>query len=240
MKPLARYGSWPAVLGAFLAATVAAAPVIFVLAMVIGGRPVSGQDLLSKPWLVFLAILVSDLAFVLTVYLLLVRRHVASWADLGVRRPARSPLLAGILWGLAFLAVSTAASALLGLFGVQQTQAQEFPLEGAGPLVKGAIWVAGVLIVPFAEELFFRGYVFQAMSERKGLIRGLAYSSLIFGAAHGNLSALLPLTAGAMVLALAYRRSGTLWTTVVAHAFNNAVALTALMLATSAPSTGGS
>jgi membrane protease YdiL (CAAX protease family) len=84
------------------------------------------------------------------------------------------------------------------------------------------------VLAPLAEEIFFRGYVFRAMSARKGYARGLVYSSMLFGLVHFNLAAFLPLTVGAVLLAVSYRRSGSLWTPIVAHALNNAFAFTLL------------
>jgi membrane protease YdiL (CAAX protease family) len=84
------------------------------------------------------------------------------------------------------------------------------------------------VLAPVAEEIFFRGYIFRAMSARKGLARGLAYSSVLFGLVHLNMAAFLPLAVGAVVLALGFRRTGSLWTPIVAHALNNAFAFALL------------
>ena len=96
--------------------------------------------------------------------------------------------------------------------------------------------MAGVAFAPFAEEVFFRGYVYRAMSERKGVLRGVVYSSLLFGAIHWNLGAFLPITAGAVLLALSFRRTGHLLTPIVAHALNNAFAFALLLVTVSARS----
>lgn len=54
---------------------------------------------------------------------------------------------------------------------------------------------------------------------------GALCSGVLFGVAHGEIFTILPLTAGGMVLALTYYRSGSLWSSVIAHACFNTVEL---------------
>ncbi len=49
-----------------------------------------------------------------------------------------------------------------------------------------AIWIAGIILAPFTEDIFFRGFLFRAIAMRKGLLRGIVYSSVIFGIVHLN------------------------------------------------------
>jgi membrane protease YdiL (CAAX protease family) len=232
-----RYGSWPVVIAALLGSTVIGSIATVVLvALIQGAGLVEGfetSDLLNRPWALFVAILVSDAVLLLTVYLLLVRRGVVGWRELGLG-PSKVtyPVLRGLAYGLFFLVVSGVVATLLAGFGIEQDQAGLFPIEGAGPLGAAGILMAGVVFAPFAEEIFFRGFIFQAMTERKGSVRGLVYSSVLFALVHANLAAFLPLAAGAAVLAIAYRRTGTLWVPMVAHGVNNAFALTVLLLST--------
>jgi CAAX protease family protein len=44
----------------------------------------------------------------------------------------------------------------------------------------------GVLFAPFAEEVFFRGLLFPALSRRAGAILGLLATALLFGAVHAQ------------------------------------------------------
>lgn len=206
---------------------------VFLAGVLVGddlGLGGDGGSLLT-PRTLFLAIVVSDAVLLGAVYLLLVRRGVTTWKGLGLSAGgARHPILAGLGYGLLFMLVSGGISLALAAFGVQQDQAQQFPVEGAGAWGKAGILLAGIAFAPFAEEIFFRGFIFRAMAERKGLTRGLVYSSALFALVHGNVAAFLPLLAGAAVLATAFRRSGTLWVPMVAHAFNNTVALVALVM----------
>ncbi|MHB0979295.1 MAG: CPBP family intramembrane glutamic endopeptidase [Thermoleophilia bacterium] len=231
---LARYGSWPVVLATLLGSTIVGSAVSFVLAGLLFPRDLDATDptgFLAVPKVLFLAIVVSDAVLLGAVYLLLVRRGVTTWRALGLGTPEVShPILRGLGYGLLFMLAAGSVSLALAALGVHQNQAQQFPVEGAGPVGKAAILLAGAFFAPFAEEIFFRGFVFRAMVERKGWVRGLLYSSSLFALVHANVAAFLPLLAGASVLALSFRRTRSLWVSIVAHAVNNAVALTALVL----------
>jgi uncharacterized protein len=224
---LARVGSWPVVIAALLVTQVLGAFLaVPLLALFPGGL---GRGLLSSPYALFLLVLVGDLGFVGIVWLLLMRPGLSSLQDMGLRGHGALPAaLRGLLWGALFILASGAVQLLLTLVGVTSDQASQFPLQESGTAGRVAIWVAGVVLAPVAEEIFFRGYVFRAMSARKGYARGLVYSSVLFGLMHFDLAAFLPLAVGAMLLAVSYRRTGSLWTPIVAHALNNAFAFAVL------------
>jgi CAAX protease family protein len=46
--------------------------------------------------------------------------------------------------------------------------------------------IFGVLFAPFAEEVFFRGLLFPALSRRVGAVFSLALTALLFGAVHAE------------------------------------------------------
>lgn len=220
-------GSWPVVIAAVLFTQVLGAVLaVPLLALFSVGQ---GQGVLSSPYALFILVLIGDLGLVGIVWLLLVKPALSSPRDMGlVGRDALPAALRGLLWGVLFILVSGAVQLLLTLLGVASDQASQFPLQGSGTAGRVAIWVAGVVLAPVAEEIFFRGYVLRAMSARKGYARGLVYSSVVFGLVHFNLAAFLPLALGGMLLAVSYRRTGSLWTPIVAHSLNNAFAFAVL------------
>jgi membrane protease YdiL (CAAX protease family) len=229
--PLARYGSWPVVLGTLggVLALVFALSTAYATARVALGGQASAT---VGPALFFVLVVVQDAIFLAAVYLLLVRRRVVTWSGLGLRRAGAGRAAAvGIGWGALFILVAGVLQYALAAFGVHQTQAAQFPLGGAGPWGTAAILAAGIAFAPITEEVFFRGFVFRAISERKGLVQGVVYSSMLFGAVHWNLAAFLPITAGAALLALGFHRTDHLLTPIVAHALNNAFAFAMLLIA---------
>jgi uncharacterized protein len=239
-SPLARYGSWPWVLGVVIA-LVAITAVVFIpltSVLLLLDPGLSEDEFAGLPLVLFLGILTQGVAGVLVVYLLLVRRGVLTWKKMGLTGP-RAPnfVLRGVGWGLLFLLVAAVIEALQRQAGVEISQPEFEAIRDATPLGKLGIWIAGVVVAPLSEEIVFRGYIFRAISARKGLIRGMLYSSALFAFLHidptqglENAGAFLPILAGAAIIALAYHRSGDLWVPITAHLVNNALAFTALLL----------
>lgn len=90
--------------------------------------------------------------------------------------------------------------------------------------------LVGVL-APFAEEIFFRGFIFRAISNAIGVIAAALFSGLLFGAVHidsfsnERLLQVIPLAVFGILLALLYVWSGTLFASIALHATNNCMAV---------------
>lgn len=103
---------------------------------------------------------------------------------------------------------------------------------GAGPLFvlldspwkKLAFASVGTLIAPFGEEMFFRGFAYNAIKRRTGITTAIVVSALLFGMAHLNPFALPLICLMGAAFALAYQRTGSLWTSIIMHAAHNGLA----------------
>ena len=94
--------------------------------------------------------------------------------------------------------------------------------------------IVGVL-APFAEEVFFRGFLLAALVPKIGGLRGAVVSSSVFSAAHLNVGTLFPIFVMGMLLAWLYLRTGSIWPPVAAHAAQNLLALIFLEIPIDAP-----
>ena len=134
------------------------------------------------------------------------------WRDAGL----------GLLSGAALTAIGVAYAMALAALGVDVPDVAA-ELRGEAPL--GALLVWGVVLVPLAEEAFFRGRLPDAISERLGRRVAVGVSSGLFALAHG-LPPLLPVYVVFGYLLWALReRTGALVAPVIAHALVNAFAL---------------
>lgn len=166
--------------------------------------------------------------------LVLARRRGISLRQLGFRRPDRwAPLGLAIVGAYATLFAYGIGITLLREVGVDTglfDQGNEIPIDENAdtlPLV-GLLVVFGfavVVVAPLAEELFFRGLLFQSLDGRWGTWSAIAASGFAFGAFHVSLSVLLPFTVIGMIFAWAFKASGSLWVTILAHFIFNSVAL---------------
>lgn len=90
------------------------------------------------------------------------------------------------------------------------------------------VMVMVMLAAPIAEEFFFRGFFFPAVSNRVGWIGGALITGFVFGAIHAGGTEpefLVPLMVFGFLLCLLYRFTNSLLPCIAVHAFNNATAL---------------
>ena len=102
-------------------------------------------------------------------------------------------------------------------------------LQNTGsPGVKISLVLVATLLVPVTEEVLFRGGLFRYFRTRIPRWAAILATSLLFGALHvswgdnlSGLPSLAPLTVLAVVFCLAYERTGSIGTIIVAHALFN-------------------
>ena len=92
-------------------------------------------------------------------------------------------------------------------------------IHGTTLSVQAALLAVG--IAPLVEELLFRAGLFRWLRTRTSRPASLLLPALIFASLHGSLAALAPLLVLAVILSLAYERSGHVLTPITAHALFN-------------------
>lgn len=133
---------------------------------------------------------------------------------------------------LMWLAVIIVGAIQAGFIGHQPTQTAVKLFENAKP----GIWldvmaVVAISLAPFVEEIIFRGFIFNALWKRLPFSLSALGSGLLFGVAHGQSGGIAPLAAGGIVLASVYARSGSLWSSMIAHGTFNGITLALLLMA---------
>ena len=119
----------------------------------------------------------------------------------------------------------------LGIDSMQE--AVKLLQEAKDPLVIILMAIAAVIVAPLAEEVIFRGYLYPAAKRFCGPVGAILFSSLVFAAAHGNVVALLPLFALAVILCLLYEFTGSIWACISVHFLFNAATVSIQLLARS-------
>lgn len=95
---------------------------------------------------------------------------------------------------------------------------------------KVIIGIAAVIIAPITEECCFRGFIYNILKHHSSRLLAIIASSLFFGAIHGSLAQLLPLTIFAVVQCIAYDKSRTLLLPIMVHATFNGLSLFYILL----------
>jgi membrane protease YdiL (CAAX protease family) len=212
---------WPAsagLLGLLLAlvGTVALATILAVAYIAAGvDEP---QDAASFD---FAAIAVQSVAFVAAALLMAERIGRPSARQFGFR-PFKPSALGWALLGLVAYFVLSAI-----YVSIAQPPQDDLPQElGAKDSTALAV-ITGIFVIgvaPVVEEFFFRGFLYQALRTRLGILGGAVVSGLIFGAIHNKIEFLIPLAILGTVLALVFQKTNSLWPCVMIHALNNTIA----------------
>jgi membrane protease YdiL (CAAX protease family) len=168
---------------------------------------------------------------------------------LGLRRPrAEKRLVLGmvpmaspwtrrsILAGLALFVAAIGAALLVQAAADRSFRgptAEDLGLVGASPVRFAFLLLMGGYVVPFAEELLFRGVIFRWLLEKLGFAPAALVSAAIFGGLHYGSGAdhVWVTFAYGLVFAWLYARSGSLWAPVFAHRTTNSISITIAWLA---------
>ena len=117
-------------------------------------------------------------------------------------------------------------------FGIETVQDSVKILKTSNdPVILGLMIIAAVIVAPICEEIVFRGYFYSASKKFAGPWAAGICSALIFGAAHANFAALLPLFVFGAVLAFVYEKTGSLWAPIAVHCSFNGTTVLIQMIA---------
>jgi len=188
-------------------------------------------EVAKQPGFILMALLMQNGMVVGLLYLWVVKKGALSWQDMGLDRPRVKHVLFGLAYGFLAVVVVVIVSLVMGLEGDTSVLPE---IGGSLDLVLIAIGV--VIVAPIGEEIFFRGYCFGGLRKRYEANSGVlfaalpfVYSSVFFGIVHMSPSSVAIIASG-FVLALALHRTRSLTVSIVAHMFNNGLALMAVYL----------
>ncbi len=140
-----------------------------------------------------------------------------------VRALAEAPAIGLFLWGVTegygWLAEQFWPHA--GERIAAESASQRAALEGPVPL----LILTAVFVAPFAEELFFRGFVFGGLRGRLGFTYASGLSAALFAASHWMLWSTVPLFIIGLACAVAYERHRSLLAPLAIHMSFNALSL---------------
>ncbi len=94
------------------------------------------------------------------------------------------------------------------------------------------IAVSAIVIAPLVEEIFFRGFMYQALRRSMPLWPAVILTGIAFGVAHVDPAVMIPIAIVGIILLGIYRWTGNLWSSIITHAGYNTIAVAALAVRT--------
>ena len=167
-----------------------------------------------------------EIALVALAFNFAVRKYKGSWRSLGFRSPA------GVRWwfplaivGGAFAMIWVWVGLLYALGIAPESNIPENVYDFVIPVIM--LGLLSVIAAPLAEEVFFRGFLFQGIAKRWGMWAGIGLSAFIFGLAHAGAPdswLLLPAIAAiGGIFAWGFAKSGSIYPSMFAHVIFNSV-----------------
>ncbi|MEE8444211.1 MAG: type II CAAX endopeptidase family protein [Alphaproteobacteria bacterium] len=237
-------GGWDVLVALVAAFAVAGAAIVAYVfaAMLFDGTPLLKPGAKPTQGLINFGLLLEAAALVGGVQALRLRRRDFTWHRFGLRPTTRRWIWIGVGLGVLFvplsILVSTGTQKLLGL----PSESPQMPLlapEGFSWTAYVIILVLGGILVPLAEEIFFRGLVYGWLRRVWSVPAGVMVSALIFGVIHGFVVVIVAAAMIGIALALLYEKSRSLWPSAVLHMVFNSISLS-LMFAEIAEKSGAS
>jgi uncharacterized protein len=182
---------------------------------------VAGADLDSGGFII-VGTIVQDLVMIAAAYFVTADLGRPTARTFGLR-PFRSSAFGWIFAALvAYLVLTSIYTVLV------DPPSEQLPngLEDADQNLLLAV-ATGMLLIgvaPLAEEVFFRGFLYQAFRNSFGVLPGALLSALIFGAIHFEFFKLVQLAILGVILALLFEKTRSLWSPIILHAVNNTLA----------------
>jgi membrane protease YdiL (CAAX protease family) len=145
---------------------------------------------------------------------------------------AGGAIRAGLGWGLlAWLGATLASAAAVWLLERIGIEAEpQVAARAIATLEPWLVVLAVVILAPIAEEVFFRGVVFNAWLREGGRRWAYLGSSALFALIHISAVALVPLFVLGLALAWIYQRTGNLLAPIAMHATVNGISVALALL----------
>lgn len=137
----------------------------------------------------------------------------------------RTPPHWGVALGSLLLGLIASRGVLLFVTALWPDAGKNLPQFSAEGLNLIPLLLAAGLVIPFLEELAFRGLALPGYERARGATFAAVAVSAMFAFAHGLPAQVLAIVPLAWLLARAVQHSGSFWTGVLIHAGNNTLAV---------------
>ncbi len=204
-------------------------------------RPVNGgmSGIMTAPGIIIQSIglfFMNGLFVAATAFYL--KRYGSSLPEIGLGRVNSRLVITGIGLGLILFVAATGGEILLDklLPHVLPKPVMDALVKLTKELTAGGMFdniksipikvffaLAGAIAAPIGEEVFFRGFLYNAFKRRLNVPAGIILSGLCFALIHIGPLAILVIFPMGMALAYVYEKTKSLWVTICMHATHNGI-----------------
>ena len=195
---------------------------------------VQENNLLSSLFL-FGVYVLQSLGLLFPLWFFVVRQYGLTFSQLGFRWVGLKKTLGWI--GAAYLfyyGLSIFVIMLFSAFGIGGLgfESQQSLFDFFGTSVSGILFAGFIALVmaPFIEEIFFRGFVLNTLVKKLGAGWGIILTALVFAAMHFQFQSIMPLIILSFVLNILYVKTESIWPGIFFHIANNTIAFFVLLL----------
>lgn len=163
-------------------------------------------------------LIVEFIVFVGVIYFLGLQRKHLSWEALGLYPLSRLWIPGSVGIGLLEFAVESAATyGAAILLHMQDSALQDNATQGLTWVNLVILFALGGVAIPFAEELLFRGVLYNFVRERWGIWIGALASALLYALFSFDLINGIACFVLSIFAIIAYERSKSLWGAIIVH-----------------------
>jgi membrane protease YdiL (CAAX protease family) len=202
---------------------------IFVFALIKPPPPPSFT--LSESYLIIAIQVIVDALLIVLILATLPFLSRFSLGELGFRAPNRATIGIALLGFAVMVIVANGSETLIDAITKHQhpQDVVQLFLHLHDPTAIAVFAAFAVIFTPFAEETIFRVFFFNLGLRYGGFWSGAVLSGVLFGIAHGDPYAAVPLALGGMVLCGVYYLSRNAYASMISHALFNALSIVALL-----------
>lgn len=173
----------------------------------------------------YVATVIQDVAIIGLIAFFLRKRHQQPWQRISLRKIDSGAALRSILWGVVVLFFMSAIMFLLNQFlpgGLPPQNVESLLHFGSPPMAFAIAMFLMAFLAPIAEEMFFRGYIYESLKRHYSVRTAMLATSIAFALVHADVYRFFPLFIGGYMLNLIAEREKSIVASMITHATWNA------------------
>ena len=161
----------------------------------------------------------------LGVYFIALRPQKLSWSEVGIKRFAAKDWKLIIIYSIIIMVGAIIIVFLTSFMGNSWENDKTDAMQQNVTFVTVFIaLISAAIISPIYEEIFYRGFLYRWLRTRIGFIGAILLSSTIFTIVHIPTYNAMPVNFfSAIIYALAYERTNSVWPAVIIHGLTNGI-----------------